>query len=571
MKKEEVEYLLRSSPAAHFEACVRILDKENNVIVPRCNVLQERMAQVYETCMRRKIPCRMMVLKPRQVGCSTFAAQILYHHCRNYRTRAVQIADDMGNSDNIFRIFCRHAELDAFPWKSKFSQTRAEGKFSNGSLVEKDTAQNPRAGISATRQAIHASEVAKWAVSGVKSAQEVMGAMLNSLADVPRSAAIVESTPQGAAGWFYEHWQDAATLKDFFEGKKGNGWIKVFAAWFEFDEHQENNHSFLEVEKNLSERERRGIALYHWTPAQIAWRRRIQKEKCGDSERIFDEYYPEDDVSCFLVSGSPRFDVESVAQLELLARQCCPDEGVLHEAPHGGVTFEPTPSDEAWAQFWERPREGCRYLITADLSLGVDQSQSGDADRHSVLLLRENYRDDHDIEFPTMLVARIKPPTRVAFDVLAWQTDLLSRYYGRCLVAPEMNNSGMAFIERLKEREVPIYCRQRLSASGRKTSLEGWQTTAASRKLIIDELAAVIRDGLDIRCSHLVRELKTFATNSDGKEEALPGCHDDDVLALAIGLHCLPSGTIYEKKSIALHIPSDGYEFPLDPPVKGKW
>ncbi|MFH1066420.1 MAG: hypothetical protein V1746_00715 [bacterium] len=566
-------FLIRSSPAIHFEECVRILDKENNLISPKCNALQREMSRVYETCMKRRMPCRMLVLKPRQVGCSTFAAQILYHHCRNRRARAVQIADDLGNADNIFRIFCRHAEHDSFPWKSRFSATRTQGVFSNGSLVEKDTAQNPRAGISATRQCIHASEVAKWAVSGVRAAHDVMGAMLNSLADVPQSVAIAESTPHGAAGWFYEQWRGAVTLEESLENKRGNGWIKVLMPWFKFDSHQ--LPASAETLQSLDEHESRGRRLYGWTAEQIAWRRFTRDNKCGGSDRLFDEYYPEDDVCCFLTSGAPRFDVEWVGYLADSAAKYKPEQGCLREEGER-VVFEASPENEAWVQIWEYPETCRRYLIAADLSVGENQSASEESnpDRHSVLVLCEGYwTNGGNEEHPYMLVARIKPPTRVGFDVLAWQTDLLSRMYGRCVVAPEMNNSGMAFIERLKERRVPLYMRRKANAQGGVSKLEGWQTTGQSRKLIIDELASLIfRGSLSVRCPHAVGELRTFVTNAHGREEALPGCHDDDVLALAIGLHCLPKGTFYALRKMPRQEPRDGYEKREEPRTfEGKW
>lgn len=573
IKVRETMFLLRSSPAVHFENCIKILDKQNRLISPKCNVLQRRMARVYQECMQRALPCRMLVLKPRQVGCSTFAAEILYHHCRNYSTRAVQIADDMGNSDNIFRIFCRHAKYDVFPWKSQFSFTRTQGVFTNGSFLEKDTAQNSRAGISATRQAIHASEVAKWAITGARAASDVMGAMLNSLADVPKSVAIAESTPKGASGWFYEQWRGGVGLDEFLEGKCGNGWVKVFAAWFEFKEHQRETFG---VDKTvLEDREQRGQRLYGWSMEQIAWRRSIKQSKCSGSDRLFDEYYPEDDVTCFLSSGSPRFDVEKVLELEALTQKYTPKQGCLREKGEE-IVLEQTLTDEAWAQVWEMPKEGCRYLIAADLSVSEDQSTSeeGNPDRHSVLVLCEGYLDDDGVEHPAMLVARVKPPTRVGFDVLARQADFLSRFYGRCLVVPEMNNSGMAFIERLKERRVPLYVRRKVSASTRNiVQLKGWQTTEQNRKLIIDELAAKIRkEEISIFCSHVIGELKTFVTNSVGREEALTGCHDDDVLALAIGLHCLSSGSIYRSACRTLAEPKDSYEKKSEPlAFGGKW
>ena len=118
----------------------------------------------------------------------------------------------------------------------------------------------------------------------------------------------------------------------------------------------------------------------------------------------------------------------------------------------------------------------------------------------------------------------------------------------------------MAFIERLKEYRAPLFKRQKIKGNGKMEQFDGWQTTRSNRKLIIDELASYLREGIDIRCPHLVNELKTFINHPSGKEQAMSGCHDDDVMALAIGLHCLPSATTFRRLAHIKQEPMDGYE-----------
>ena len=49
------------------------------------------------------------------------------------------------------------------------------------------------------------------------------------------------------------------------------------------------------------------------------------ESECSGSEDTFDEYYPEDEVSCFLSSGRPRFNVAALRRLELASQLHAPE------------------------------------------------------------------------------------------------------------------------------------------------------------------------------------------------------------------------------------------------------
>lgn len=157
----------------------------------------------------------------------------------------------------------------------------------------------------------------------------------------PRPIVISEGTPYGASGWQYEQWQGALWLTEYVEqlragiARPGNGWVKVFAAWFEFRENRfDGRHGRptlseaerLHIMRTLTHREMLGQERYHWEPEQIAWRRATE---CGGSEEDFDQSYPEDDVMCWLSSGRSRFDMRRVVELETLARSAAPESGRL--------------------------------------------------------------------------------------------------------------------------------------------------------------------------------------------------------------------------------------------------
>ena len=545
---------IASSAALWFATCARILTKDQRLVTPDPNIYQLRILEVYEWCMASGTPCRILALKPRQKGSSTVSAAVVYHHCRRFRSRAVQMADRYKNSDNLFAMTCRYAENDDFPWPTQWQATATSAALLRNerlwSRIDRDTAENPRAGRSGTLQVLHVSEAAHFASDGEKSAEKTMLSLLNSLADIPRSVAIVETTANGAAGWFYEHWQGAATLEQTLAGQRGNGWIKVFAPWFVF----EDSRIITEVpvsEEGLSERERRGVTLYGWDAAQIDWRRWTLAQKCGGREELFDQEYPEDERVAFLSSGRPRFSMAGLTRLRAMQNRLAPRCGFLREAAGGEATvFEP--HEAGWVQIWEEPREGCRYLLWCDTATGREQTrESRDPDRHSILVLRQGYASPTGEHGNAMLVARVRPPCFDDWHILEEKVIALCQYYGRCLIGVEVP-MGLTLLEGLRRAGMPLFKRRAsgsAAGAGAAPLVEkpGFQSNAVTKPLVVASLSRAL-DGdppLDIFDAHVLDELTSFVVHEDGREAALSGKHDDDVMALAMAVHHLRLATLY--------------------------
>ncbi len=539
---------IANSAALWFATCAKILTKDQRLVTPDPNLYQLHILEVYEWCMEKGMPCRILALKPRQKGSSTVSAAIVYHHCRRFRSRAMQIADRYKNSDNLFAMTCRYAENDDFPWPSDWETTASSAVILRNerlwSRIDRDTAENPRAGRSGTLQVLHVSEAAHFANDGEKCAEKTMLSLLNSLADIPQSVAIVETTANGAGGWFYEHWQGAATLEQALAGQHGNGWIKVFAPWFAFeDSRMEAGGS-----PGFSEREQRGVTLFGWDAAQIAWRRWTLAQKCGGREDLFDQEYPEDEKVAFLTSGRPRFSMAGMTRLRAMQGTLVARHGFLSEAAGGeGRVFEPHAS--GWAQIWEEPRAEGRYLLWCDTATGREQTrESRDPDRHSILVLRQGYATPEGEYGNAMLVARVRPPCFDDWHILEEKVIALCQYYGRCLIGVEVP-MGLTLLEGLRRAGMPLFKRRTAASRGEATPLEklGFQSNAATKPLVVGSLSRAI-DGdplLDLFDPHVMDELGSFVVHEDGREAALPGKHDDDVMALAMAVHHLPMATLY--------------------------
>jgi hypothetical protein len=554
---EQLASMAMTSPAVHFASCVVIQNKENVEINPVPNILQLRMSEAYEVCQALGVPCRMIVCKPRQVGCSTFGSHIVYHHGMRNRTTGLTISDLARNSAKLMDKVRDYGRCDRFPWGHRMVKDTAAGlRWTNGTEWEIDSAENPKAGIGVTRQAFHASEVGKWPKTGVKNDKRVMSAVLPSLSK-GASVVIAESTPDGAVGWMYETWTQAVTIERFLELKEsgrdgGMVWIKVFAAWFEFEEHKRPvGASEIEmIQRSMNDREQVGIERYGWTWEQIAWRRDQIRTECGGSEDTFDEYYPEDDQRCWAVSGRPRFNMSALMAMEARARGVQFESGLLTLQDNGSVAWAGRSDGLGEVRVWEGPREGYRYLVGCDPATGESQTTGKDPDRSSIQVWRQAYYDaDTGIERRAKLVARVAGPFFGDGDVVAGHIVRLSRWYGGALVVPEVN-MGLHVVEHLKESGVPLYRRIVPSARiGSTVEQIGFKLTdREQRRSIVEALATAIReDQLEVYCLDWIREAKAFITTNGGRDEARAGEHDDDILCGGMCWYALPSATEYRR------------------------
>lgn len=549
-------HLVAHSPLVHFETCVKVQNATTKGLeVPRANVLQRRMAEAVEVLSALEIPAiRIIVTKIRQCGGTTFSVEVIYHLCQQRNTDALILANIAANSQGILERMKTFSETDRFPWHNPLRPQATNMRWQNGSTATITSAEAMNPGISKPRQAVLFSESAKYPRGGVKDDRKIMASILPSLNDA--GLAIAESTPDGSSGWHYETWQGALSLDDFIKAwqagdtSPGNGWVKVFAGWYEFEENVKPVTAAIsaKIKATLTPREANGRLRYGWTDEQIAWRRATMNSECSGSEDTFDEFYPEDEVTCFLSSGRPRFNVAAVRRLEMAATHHAPEVGSLVEIGES-VEFQLDPSGFGSFHIWERPQVGCSYIVWCDPMTGEDQAESGDPDRHSIGVLRTEYSTAGGATYKDAVVARVRPPFTGTTQLTADYITLLSEYYGGALVVLEVN-MGLHVLERLKDAGVPLYKRQVVDPFDRETQhfMLGWKLKDRDqRRDVIDSLALAFHNGtLDVFCPHILAECKNFVWSKNGREEARSGCHDDDVLGLAMAHRCKGSATLFK-------------------------
>ena len=557
---------VRSSPLLWFEVFGRILDKSGQIVSPRANEYQKKILQAYLYAQKKQVPCRLICLKPRQKGSSTISTALAYTHLRNFRSGACFVGNKDKTTQNLLSMMRRYNDSDKFPWGNSGKVLAEGGNWTHGSRVVSETAGSSDPGRSGTFQVLLCSEVAHWASDGIRSADTILNGLLNCTPYLADTLVVMESTPNGAAGAFYERYQKAIPLEDFLAGKPCDGYVRIFSPWYEFSDSEDklDPPAVSHLESTLTLEEKEIMDRYNLNLGHISYRRRTIATECQGDSRMFNQEYPSNEEDCWLASGRLRFDHEGMKAVERLVRTTPAQKGVLDlQYNDTKVVWRNTAENESVFTMWEPPKVGCSYLLAVDVMTG-SQASGKDPDCHAALVLRAPYVCN-GMQHKAAVVARLSPPCRYDLDVLASFVARLSKFYGNCLVIPEVNGPGLALIELLKQyAEVTMYRRQSFDQLSNKTSEKlGWQTSdgagrTGNRSMLIERLAASIRDQeLDVYCPSILSQMRAFIVTDKGKAEAIHGKHDDDVMSLAIGLFCISGATSIQEVVTYRQMPAD--------------
>lgn len=503
---------LRSDPRYYCESLLKIRTKERQLVPFRYNAPQIELQERLDALRTARKPVRLIILKARQMGVSTwFQAQLFHAVAMTPYTRAVVIAHDLDSAHNLYsmsRLFYEELPAPLRPMR-KYSNRRAL-VFDNPkghppglrSSIEIDTAQDADAGRSSTIHYLHASEVAFW-----PRPEETMLSLLQAVPHHPDTAVVIESTANGVGGWFYDAWQRA---------KRGESdFVPVFLPWHAYPDYRMP----APIDMQLTDEEEALKRRYKLDNEQLAWRRWCIENNCyGDLDR-FKQEYPSDDQEAFLVSGRPFFDVGAIrARLDAPDRPI-PDTGYL-VMEDNRPRFVPDRSGQL--KIWHHPKPGERYAIGADVAEGLAH---GDYSAAQVL--------DTDMRQVAQWHGHVDP------DEFGHQLYLLGRYFNDALIGCEVNNHGLTTLTTLRNRGYRrLYRRQTWDKLERRhTESIGWQTNAKTRPLMLDLLAACLRDGLlTAYAEQFFSEALTFVRKQNGRTEAQTGATDDLVIAMAIAL-----------------------------------
>jgi hypothetical protein len=426
----------------------------------------------------RKCTKQNIVLKARQLGITTYvAARYFLQTITRPGTLTVQVAHSQESAEAIFNIVQRFWEnLPKEMLKGALVKSRSNVRqivFPRIDSEYRVETADDNAGRGMTIHNLHCSEVSRWPRGGMDTLASLRAAV------VPDGEIVLESTPNGATGGFYDEWQKANEID----------YTRHFFPWWYDERYRE------EVKKGrilpLTPEENDLVKQHGLSEGQIAWRRKQWKTLRG----LAAQEYAEDARSCFLASGECVFELVAIEKAAGLA------------AP------ETESEDNGRLAIWLPPQPERRYIV------GVDTAGGGSDGDYACAQVIERTLGVQCAElhghFPPYELAR-----RVA--------DLGQRY-GQALVAVERNNHGYGVLAHLSHLEYGNLFE--------KDGQLGWLTSAASRPAMIENMAAALMAEPELFHSRrLLEECRTFVRHPDGNAAAADGTHDDCVMAMAIAL-----------------------------------
>lgn len=392
----------------------------------------------------------------------------------------------------------------------------------NGSLIQVGTAGSLKLKRGQAFDMIIGTEVARWDVNRpVGTAEETWAMALGASGDKPNILAIQESTAYGAGGFFYDTYTKA---------KNGeNGFIPLFYNWTVHPAYRYPEGDLRAMEEfrgplELDEREQ----LLGITEEQARWRRTAMATL---GESMFLQEYPEDDETCFRVSGSPYFDIDVV---DKSIKSCRP---VLSTSESGQL------------KIWQAPRVGERYIVGMDPGgEGVERTGSHERDYDAIGVFdsRMNHCATLHGRWDTQEAARL------ACD--------LARWYNNALMIVETGPYGnavlLAITAVLGYKNVYYEKDQR----GRPVRV-GKLTSKGSKQGMLDNLKTVVEQGIlrsdDKKFWEEMRNFHRMPTNTGTIKLQARAGHDDLVMMAALAAWAWHEGNFGRHQSHAtrIHIP----------------
>jgi hypothetical protein len=424
-----------------------------------------------------------IVLKARQMGISTWVAgRFFLKTITQPGTLTVQVAHTQEAAESIFH--CVHRFLSGLPQSLRRGPLKTARASSRqivfpalDSEYRVETAGDRNAGRGVTIQNLHCSEVARWPGD----ARETLAGLRAAL---PKSGELVlESTPNGADGCFFEQWQQAEP-----GGTSDGKLVRHFFPWWYEAEYVTSAVG----EKSWSVEEQKLASQHGLSGAQIGFRRKIEAGFRG----LVRQEFAEDANECFLSSGDCFFDMRTIdARLREL--------GEPRESRQNGELL-----------VWFPLVPGREYLVA------VDPAGGGAEGDYSVAQVVEIETGMQCAE----LRAKLTPLE------LAQRAAALGLEYGTATLVVERNNHGSGVLAYLKG----VCHYPKIFKQGQQ---DGWLTSSLSRPAMLGNLAATLEDAAGVfQSRRLLQECRTFVRQRSGKIGAREGQHDDCVMAIAIGL-----------------------------------
>lgn len=528
----KVEYLRREVKEEPFlmleHKMLKITSKASEKIPFHLNQIQQRLHNmIVENYMKK--PLRIIVLKARKEGISTYVSALFYAlTSQSENSDCVVVAHESDASSYIFNIYKFYNEnLGEFGFlapdlkKNNAKMLEFDGK--NSAIFVK-VASGEGVGRSFTPRLVHCSEVAFY-----NKPDEVFLGLNNSIPKTNNTIVVLESTANGVGNYFHKTWLNAVDYEEW----NGEGYIKVFFSWF--DAH--DNVIPLKPGEILKypvlyQNELRDMKQTYpfLTDAQMNWYVRTLKDDCGNDINKMRQEHPSNPQEAFLATGTPIFNQKLLQNIWETEKKL-KDAGVYKKY---NVTEEYNVPKLALGEengkygiidVYQMPLPNFKYLISCDVAEGVE---GGDFSIANVFNIETGDQVAH---------FHCEDDCYIFADLIT----KLGKIYNNSLLAIERNNHGHTVIGYLKHnfKYKNIY----VFADDKK---EGFPTNMVTRVKAISFAQKLLNEGyFKLHSLDTIEEMQSFVKHK-GKPQAVPGAHDDEVATIWILAYLVNDGILLE-------------------------
>lgn len=293
---------------------LQIKTKDAKIVPLVFNQSQIYFHKKCESMIKRIGKVRILVVKGRQSGISTYVAGRFYHKTTTKKAMGTFIlSHESTTTDKLFKMVKLFQEKNALAPAVRKSNSRELDFDSINSTYYVGTAGSGDVGRGGTVQLFHGSEVAMW-----KNTDDIQTGLMESIPDLPNTEIILESTARGMGNFFHRLVVDSLAGKNEYE--------VVFLPWYWMDEYEADISRF---EANTEELEYAELYLKEYdddaTLRKLAWRR--NKINTLGSDWKFKQEYPSNVQEAFQTSSDTLIKAEDIVKAR--ARKIVGNQGYL--------------------------------------------------------------------------------------------------------------------------------------------------------------------------------------------------------------------------------------------------
>lgn len=543
----------------YSEQCLTIINKQARPVPFVLNEPQVRLDRTIEAQRAAGKPVRVIILKSRQIGFSTYVQGRMIRTCtrQSYR-RALVVAQNRGTAAGLWAIGNRmynHLPADipgikppltgmqrgqSMHWGEPSRVLQQTGMVGIDSKLTVDTANEAESGRGFTYTDVHLSEVAFWENS------DKMPGILNTVPDDPGTAVFLESTANGAN--FFKAWWDRAVHGESEYIPFFVGWTDDPSCWREFAT-PADREAFVETIGTgpYGEAEPNLVELFGCTPEQLYWRRYTISDKNEGRVELFNQEYPATAEEAFILSGAQVFSTAHIQRVVKHARETPPKHiGLLKvtsvkedvKARVGTVDIPLTVEfvdrstsgagrGHSFWHIWELPDPDDDYIAALD-PMGGEPNDQGELAHHGIQVI--SHRTGQQV---ARWQSRIDP------DLAGMQLLHAAIFYNQAWAVPETTGGyGGAIARRLYEDFKYAYTYRRTSIdklTQRREKKIGWDTNSRTKPWLEETMMELLREQVDgIRDLETALELASYVRDEKGKTGPSEGAFADLLMALMI-------------------------------------